>query len=163
MAFADNGRHALIGIGAAAASAAMLWFGNGLNPIWPLMWLAPLPVLLFALRARWWAAAPAAWAAWMVAGMNMWGYFHLLGMSFGVWLGIFGVVAVFAAVSVLLFRALVLRGAVWAGLVSFPAAWVVLEYVRNLTTPHGTAGSLAYTQLKFCPSCSLLRSPGRGG
>ncbi|HEX6770837.1 MAG TPA: hypothetical protein VF126_02340 [Acidobacteriaceae bacterium] len=155
MAFADKGKHALMAVGAAAASAAMLWFGNGLNPIWPLMWIAPLPVLLFALRASWWAAGLTTAAAWLVAGLNMWGYFHLLGMSYGVWLGIFGVVAVFAALSVLLFRALVLRGAVWAGLVSLPAAWVAMEYVRNLTTPHGTAGSLAYTQLKFLPFLQL--------
>lgn len=163
MAFADSRRSALMGAGAAVATALMLWFGNGLNPTWPLMWFAPLPVLLYALRARWWAAAVASFAAWLVAGLNLWGYFHLLGMSFGVWVSLFGVVAVFAALSVLLFRALVLGGAVWAGLVSFPALWVVVEYVRNLTTPHGTAGSLSYTQLKFLPFLQLASITGPWG
>ena len=102
-------------------------------------------------------------AAWLVAGLNLWGYLHLLGISFGVWLGIFGVVAFFAALSVLLFRGLVLRGALWSGLLAFPAIWVVLEYVRNLTTPHGTGGSIAYTQLKFLPFLQLASITGPWG
>jgi apolipoprotein N-acyltransferase len=93
----------------------------------------------------------------------MWDYFHLLGLSFGGWLGIFGIVALFGALSVLLFRALVLRGALWSGLVAFPAMWVALEWIRNLTTPHGTAGSLAYTQLKFLPFLQLASITGPWG
>jgi apolipoprotein N-acyltransferase len=42
---------------AIAASSTLVWFGNGLEPWWPLLWFAPLPVLLFALRSSWWSAA----------------------------------------------------------------------------------------------------------
>ncbi len=63
----------------------------------------------------------------------------------------------------LLFRALVLRGALWSGLIAFPSLWVVLEYVRNLTTPHGTAGSVAYTQLKFLPFLQFASITGPWG
>jgi hypothetical protein len=35
---------------ACAATATLMYFGNGLNPVWPLMWVAPLPVLWFATR-----------------------------------------------------------------------------------------------------------------
>ena len=163
MEFAHNWKQGVLAVAAASATAAMLWFGNGLNPLWPLMWFAPLPVLLFALRSSWWAAGTTAAAAWLVAGLNLWGYFHLLGMTFGTWLGIFAVVAAFAALSVLLFRALVLRGAWWSGLIAFPSMWVMLEYVRNLTTPHGTAGSLAYTQLTFLPFLQLASITGPWG
>lgn len=148
---------------AVAATAVLLWFGNGLDPWWPLMWFAPLPVLWFALRSSWRVAGLTAAAAWLAGSLNMWGYFRLLGTGFVVWLGIFGAVALVAAGAVLLFRALALRGAWWSAVVAFPAAWVTLEYVRNLTTPHGTAGSLAYTQLKFLPFLQLASITGPWG
>ena len=163
MASANRWKHGAWGIAAVAATVVMLWFGNGLDPWWPLMWFAPLPVLVFALRSSWWAAGLAAGSAWLIAGLNLWGYLHRLAMPFGVWLGIFGVVGAFAAAAVLLFRALVLRGALWSGLIAFPAMWVALEYLRNLTTPHGTAGSIAYTQLKFLPFLQLASITGPWG
>ncbi len=150
-------------IAVAAATAVLLWFGNGLDPWWPLMWFAPLPVLWFSLRSSWRVAGLTAAAAWLAGSLNMWGYFRLLGTGFVVWLGIFGAVALVAAAAVLLFRALALRGAWWSAVVAFPAAWVTLEYVRNLTTPHGTAGSLAYTQLKFLPFLQLASITGPWG
>jgi apolipoprotein N-acyltransferase len=39
----------------------------------------------------------------------------------------------------------------------------VLEWIRNLTTPHGTAGSIAYTQLKFLPFLQLASITGPWG
>ncbi len=102
-------------------------------------------------------------AAWLAGNFNLWGYFHLVGLPFVAWLSIFGAVAIIAAGAVLLFRALVLRGALWSGLVAFPAAWVAMEWVRNVTTPHGTAGSLAYTQLKFLPFLQLASITGPWG
>jgi apolipoprotein N-acyltransferase len=62
-----------------------------------------------------------------------------------------------------LFRALVLRGALWSGLLALPALWVTSEYVRNLTTPHGSAGSFAYSQLKFLPFLQLASITGPWG
>ena len=142
----------------------MFYFGNGLDPLWPLMWFAPLPVLLFALRSEWWAAAVAAVAAMLLGNLNMWSYFtKTLGMPVSAWVGIFLAAGVVFAAGVLLFRALVLRGAVWSGLLALPAVWVTSEYVRNLTTPHGSAGSLAYSQLKFLPFLQLASITGPWG
>jgi apolipoprotein N-acyltransferase len=127
------------------------------------MWFAPLPVLWFALRRSWWVAGLTALAGWLAGCVNLWSYFHHVGMPFVAWLGIFGAVAAVAAGAVLLFRALALRGAWWSAVVAFPAAWVTLEYVRNLTTLHGTAGSIAYTQLKFLPFLQLASLTGPWG
>jgi apolipoprotein N-acyltransferase len=38
-----------------------------------------------------------------------------------------------------------------------------MEWLRNLTTPHGTAGSIAYTQLKFLPFLQLASITGPWG
>jgi apolipoprotein N-acyltransferase len=63
----------------------------------------------------------------------------------------------------LLFRALLLRGAAWSALMAFPAAWVVYEFVRNVTTSGGTAGSFAYSQLSFLPFLQLASLTGPWG
>lgn len=146
------------------STALLVWFGNGLDPWWPLLWFAPLPVLLFALRRPWWAAALVAEAAWLLGSLNLWGgYLRVLGVPFAAWLSIFGIAALAFVIAVLLFRALVLRGALWTGLLAFPATWVSLEYVRNLTNVHGTAGSLAYSQLRFLPFLQLASITGPWG
>lgn len=164
MAFATNFRLLLESIIAIVASAVMLYFGNGLNPIWPLMWFALLPILSFALRSPWWAATAAAFSAMLFGSLNTWNYFtQTIGMPVTTWADIFIAGSIVFALAVLLFRALVLRGAVWSGLLAFPSAWVVNEYVRNLLSPHGTAGSLAYSQLKFLPFLQLASLTGPWG
>ena len=145
-------------------TATMMWFGNGLNPVWPLMWLAMLPVLWFALRSSRWAATVAATSSMLLGGLSMWHYFHgVLGAPALVWIALYSVVATVFAAGVLVFRALTLRGRVWSAMVTLPVVWVTFEYIRNLAMPHGSAGSLAYTQLKFLPFLQLASLTGPWG
>ena len=163
MASAVNFRRLAAAIIAIAGTAVMIWFGNGLNPWWPLMWFFPLPVLLFSLRASWWSAALTAFTALLLGSLNMWPYLRALAVPFAGWLSIFSSAAFVFALAVLLFQALLRRCAPWTALLAFPAVWVVAEYVRNLVTPHGTAGSLAYTQLHFLPFLQLASITGPWG
>ncbi|HEY3990580.1 MAG TPA: nitrilase-related carbon-nitrogen hydrolase [Acidobacteriaceae bacterium] len=148
---------------AIASSVILVWFGNGLNPWWPLLWFAPLPVLLFALNSGWRSTAIVAALAWLLGSFNLWHYLRLLGLPAAIWFSIFGTVALIFAAAVLAFRALVHRGAPWSALLVLPAAWVSFEYIRNLTTPHGTAGSLAYSQLHFLAFLQLASITGPWG
>jgi len=142
----------------------MLYFGNGLNPLWPLMWIAFVPVLVFSLRSSRWAAAVTAMCTMMLGNLNLWSYLtKTLGAPASVWFAVASVTAVGFAAAVLLFRALVLRGALWSALLALPSLWVALEYLRNVATPHGTAGSLAYTQLNFLPCLQLASVTGPWG
>jgi apolipoprotein N-acyltransferase len=162
--FADRYRSGLIGgVLAFAATAAMMFFGNGLEPVWPLLWVAPLPVLYFALRSPWWSGALVTGLAWLTGCLNLWGYMHQLGLPPAPLLGVFGLEATVFALAVLLLRALVLRGAIWSALLSFPALWVTFEFVRNFLWPHGTAGCLAYSQLRFLPFLQLASLAGPWG
>jgi apolipoprotein N-acyltransferase len=164
MAFAVSYQRTIEAILAIIASATMFYFGNGLEPSWPLMWFAPLPLLWVALRSKWWQAALTTVAAMMLGSLNLWSYFtKTLGMPVAAWVEIFLAASVGFALGVLLFRALVLRGAVWSGLLALPAFWVSSEYLRNLTSPHGTAGSLAYSQLKFLAFLQLASITGPWG
>ena len=141
----------------------MVWFGNGLEPLWPLLWFAPLPVLLFALRSSWKSAALVAALAWLAGCLNLWHYFRVQEVPFAVWLAVFSIAALVFALAVLLFRALALRDARWSALLAFPATWVCYEYARNLATPHATAGSIAYSQLIFLPFLQLASITGPWG
>jgi apolipoprotein N-acyltransferase len=164
MAFVVNYRRVGEAVLSIAATGAMFYFGNGLNPLWPLMWIAPLPVLVFALRSSGWATAMVTVASMLLGSLNMWSYFtQTLGSPASAWFSIFLAASVVFASGVLLARALVLRGAVWSGLLALPALWVTSEFVRNSTTPHGSAGSLAYSQLRFLPFLQLASITGPWG
>jgi apolipoprotein N-acyltransferase len=153
-----------LGVGATLLTAALIWFGTGLHPFWPLMWLAPLPVLLFANRATWWGAALAGALGVMLGLLNLWGYFHtLLHMPPPILAQIYLSEGIIYALAISLYRALVQRGAYWSALLAFPAVLVCFEFLMNLTSPHGTAGSLAYSQLGFLPFLQLASVTGPWG
>ncbi|HUN86868.1 MAG TPA: nitrilase-related carbon-nitrogen hydrolase [Terracidiphilus sp.] len=160
MAFAINYPRTFLALLVIVSTSAFVYFGNGLNPLWPLMWLAPLPVLCFATSSRWWTAGITAFFAWLLGCLNMAHYFHLLEIP---WLRVYAAVAFIFTLAVLLFRSLLRRGAPWTALVAFPAAWVTFEYVLDRTTSGGTAGSLAYTQLHFLPFLQLASVTGPWG
>jgi apolipoprotein N-acyltransferase len=164
MESAAKTRRVIEGVFAVAASSVMLYFGNGLDPVWPLMWVAFVPLLWFALRSPWWGAACVTVFSMLLGNLNIWSYLtKTLHMPGSMWWGFFSMAAIVFAVGVLLFRVLVLRGAVWSGLVALPSLWVVAEYSRNFTTPHGSAGSLAYSQLRFLPFLQLASITGPWG
>lgn len=157
-------REGLAALLAMAGTALLVFFGNGLEPLWPLMWLAPVPVLLYALRNGAWRGAAVAFAAWMVGGLNLWSYMRGLGIPAVAWVLAYGTGALAFASAVLLMRALARRGALWSAWLSLPAAWVTFEYVRNLWLwPHGSAASLAYSQLNFLPFLQLASLTGPWG
>jgi apolipoprotein N-acyltransferase len=166
MAFAPDAvkRGLAAAIPAIAASAALLWFGTGLEPMWPLVWLAPVPVLVFAARASWGGAAAAAAIAWLLGQLNLWHYLHgALHVPAPILAQIYGGEALAAALGVLLYRALIRRGAPWSAILGFAALRVVYELGVDLGSPHGTAGSLAYSQLGCLPLLQLASVTGLWG
>ncbi len=163
MAFEINYQRIMAALLAIASASLLVWFANGLSPWWPLLWFAPFPVLIFALRSSWWSAALIAFLSWLIGGLNLWQYFRALGAPPYAWAGIFSISALVFAAAVLLFRALLRRRAFWSALLAFPATWVSYEYMRNFTTPHGTAGSFAYSQLNFLPFLQLASITGPWG
>ena len=163
MAFASNSQRSVEALLVFASTVLLAWFGNGLNPWWPLLWFAPLPVLWFALRSSWRSAVLMAGLSWLTGCLNLWGYMHMLGAPFSLWLLVFSIAALAFALAVLLFRALVLRGALWSALFAFPSTWVAYEFARDLISVHGTATSFAYSQLRFLPFLQLASITGPWG
>jgi apolipoprotein N-acyltransferase len=150
--------------GAALLTSTLLWRATGLDPLWPLLWIAPVPVLIFACRASWWGAALSAFLAWLLGSLNMWGYYHgVLELPPVILVSIFLSEALVFTIAAGLSRSLLRRGKEWWALLAFPAAWVTYEYLRNVTSPHGTAGSLAYSQLNFLPFLQFASVTGPWG
>jgi apolipoprotein N-acyltransferase len=162
--FGSRAKGAATALAALAATAALLYWGNGLMPRWPLMWVAPLPVLVLALRRPAWQGAVVAAAAWMTGGLNLLGYFRVLRIPAIVWFADFGTGAAVLAAGVLLMRALERRGKLWSAWIALPAVWVAFEFARNLWLwPHGSAACLAYSQLNFLPFLQLASVAGPWG
>jgi apolipoprotein N-acyltransferase len=164
MAFANKSRRIGFAVLAVAATAVLVWFGAGMFPLWPLMWFAPLPLLLFANRGSWRGTALVAFGAWLIGSLNLWRYLHTtLQAPFLLSAGILVPRALVFMLAVLLYRALLRRGAWGSALVAFPATWVSFEYVFNLASVHGTAGSLSYSQLNCLPFLQLASVTGPWG
>jgi apolipoprotein N-acyltransferase len=164
MEFGNRATHLAIALLALGATAMLLFYGNGLAPRWPLMWLALVPVLVFALGRPAWQGAVVAAAAWMVGGLNLWGYLRVLGAPAAVWFADFGVSAVVLAAGVLLMRGLERCGRVWSAWIALPALWVAFEFARNLWLwPHGSGGCIAYSQLNFLPFLQFASVAGPWG
>jgi apolipoprotein N-acyltransferase len=164
MASAPDLRRAVAAALAVALTAVLTWCGTGLHPWWPLLWLAPLPVLVFAAGAPWWRAAIVAAIAWLGGMLGLWHDLHdALPVPAIVFVQLCGIESLVFTLGVLLYRALLLRGAYRFAVIAFPAVRVAFEYLVASGGPHGTFGSLAYTQVGSCRCCSWRRSPDRGG
>jgi apolipoprotein N-acyltransferase len=145
-------------------SATALWHGTGLDPAWGLTWVAPVPALAFALSAPAWAAAAAAFTAWGGGGLNLWSYYRTtLGMPLPVVLVAIALPAVAFAGLAVLARALAWRGRTLLAILAVPAGWTALEHVVARVSPHGTFGSLAYSQMESLPVVQVASLLGTSG
>ncbi len=164
MAFVDK-RPALFATLAVLSTAALFLVGDGMNPIWPVMWIAPIPVLLLAAETTsWWVAAGAAALSMLLGSLPMLHYLHyVLHLPVTAWLIPFSIASLLFAVGVLLFRGLLHRGAAFSAMIALPAFWSVSEYLASFAPANGTAGSLAYTQERFLPILQVASLTGPWG
>lgn len=141
-------------------SAIALYFGTGLHPLWWLMWIAPIPILLLAPRVSRRMAFVVAFSAWAIGGLNLWNYFHhALSAPPVVVILIIALPALAFAAGVLLYRWMV-RKSLWRAALIFPSFWVACEFLSEITSPHSTAGNLAYTQMNFLPVLQIASITG---
>ncbi|MGB6192238.1 MAG: nitrilase-related carbon-nitrogen hydrolase [Terracidiphilus sp.] len=150
---------------AVVATVALLLAGNGMNPVWPLMWVAFIPLLLLAAETTSWRiAAAAAVLSILLGSLTMLYYLHFaLHLSVLGWLIPFSIASRLVAAGVLLFRALLHRGAVFGAVIALPAFWTLCEYLASFVPANGTAGSLAYTQQGFLPILQVASLTGPWG
>lgn len=142
----------------------MLWYGTGLHPVWWLMWIAPLPVLYAAARAKQSAAFFMAFGAWAAGGLNMWQYLYgLLGVP--LWIAVLADLApaLVFAIAVVVWRAFAMRGALIRASIGFAAIWVCFEFAFQKLSVNSTFGNLAYTQMDCLPVIQIAALAGVAG
>jgi apolipoprotein N-acyltransferase len=151
-------------LAATALSAVFWWFGSGVDPLWWMTWLSPLPVLWLAprVRARW--AALAAFVAYAAGGLNVFAYLHTsIGLPLSATLPAIAQPGLVLALCVVVFRRLLMRGHALAAALAVPATWVAAEYVNNLLSPHATFFNIGYTQMDALAVVQLAAVTGIWG
>src|SRR5438876_7721539 len=158
-------RHSiLLVVVAGLASAAFLYFGTGLHPIWWLLWLAPVPVLAIAPRLHGGAAFLLGFIAWLIGEVNQWNYVrNQIELPPQIIILYFLVPAVVFGLGVLFMRSFLRRGSPFLAALAFPAYWVACEYLNAISSPHSTWGNLAYTQMDCLPVIQLASITGLWG
>lgn len=147
-----------------ALSAALLWFGTGLHPIWWLTWIASIPVLLASARVSWRMAFLFAIAAWAIGGLNQSSYLHgLIGLPWQVALLADLAPALIFAIAVAVWRILIIRGMPLRAAAAFASVWVCYEFGLQKISVNSTFGSLAYTQMDFLPVVQIASVAGVAG
>jgi apolipoprotein N-acyltransferase len=145
-----------------AISAALFFLGTGLAPLWPLTWLAPIPVLSVASRLSARQTFCVAAAAYALGFLNEWSYLRTV---LSTWLVISFLVlsACLFAVGVLLFRMGVVRGKLWRAALVFPAFWASVEFATAMLSIHGTFFNVSYSQMNFLPILQIASVTGIWG
>ena len=148
-------------IAVALAAGILLYFVLGLNPTWQAAWIAPIPLLLLldVPRRQLWLFAI------LAASMGLASLFSYLRM----------IASAPIALSLILLQAatwgLVLRrmqvvtqgSRHWLIPFAYPVLWAGLDTVIKSFSPHGSWGSLAYTQMEFLPVIQIASLTGTAG
>jgi apolipoprotein N-acyltransferase len=144
---------------AALLSGALLAQSYGLHPFWPLAWIAPIPLLIAVMGATRLGAFLYGALAGALSMALMAPYFLDLG-------GL-APTAIITLVKALIWGAIAfaVRGGArhlpsWAAVFVFPTLMAGVETLIAATSPHGSAGSLAYSQMDFLPAIQIASLGG---
>ena len=136
--------------GLAALSGGLLAMSYAMHPLWWAAWLAPAPAIVATLRA------PVASRRWLtllagvIAGVSSFSY-HL---TVGGWLAallILALVAVGWSSAIRLTVTFVERGQFFPAVLAVPVTWAGIDTFLIHLSPHGSAGSIAYSQMDALP------------
>jgi apolipoprotein N-acyltransferase len=143
----------MIAVFCALLSGAMFYLSQGTADLWYLAWLAPAPVLWLAYGdtpSR--QLVLAALAAFVIGQCYLFVYsivFRIVPpvVAIPLMISTFLLQAIAFPVAIVFARYVRRRSSPLATLLAFPACWTAFEYAIGLVSPHGSFGSLAYSQM----------------
>ena len=157
-------RKVLLTIGAGLVSAALFYLGTGLHPLWPLLWLAPIPVLAIASQLRPIVTVLLGFTGFFIGEMNMWTFLTRgIDLPLGIVIASLAIPALVFGVGVAFTRAFIRRGWLWLAALALPVYWVTYEYLTAIGSPHSTFANLGYTQMNCLPVIQLASLTGIWG
>src|SRR5262249_39644421 len=150
---------------AVLTTGLLYFFSTGLQGIRFIVWIAPIPVLIYSLKASAKAVTYAAFLAYFIGTLNMFFYLLKLGVVglVGGGIVVFIIPGLVFALAVRLFRSATLQGDGRIALLLFPAIWVCYEFLMSSVSPHGTFGNISYTQTDFTTLIQITSVTGIWG
>ncbi len=147
------------GLLAALSTGALFLASLDIGPVGPVVLIAPVPLLVYALRAsRGWQVGVAAVLARLIGALGLvYAYPQLPKVPFFAWLAIQALT--FGAV-VLLTRWVALRRPAWLAVLAYPLLLTMVEFLFGLVSPHGSFGAMGYSIVDLLP---LLQVTSLGG
>jgi apolipoprotein N-acyltransferase len=153
----------VIGLLACVASGALYFLSTNLGTAWPLAWIAPVPVLVYALgTARAWLVLAVAFAAYFGGELSVVPVYGQI-VPLPILLGILAIPALGFSGATLLTRRLVRSLLPAAAVFVFPALWTSWEYLFSLVSKDGTILSVAYSQVPALPLIQIASITGIAG
>jgi len=144
---------------AVAVSAIAFYFCTGFNHVWFAAWIAPIPVLALAFRTSRWLYRWTPFAAYLLGTAHVFGYLHLFAPVWVVITELILLAGVFQLCASLA-RFSARRLPEWAAVWTFPAAWIIYEFLFASLTSNGTAFNYGYSQLDFLPVLQIASVTG---
>lgn len=134
----------------ASLSGILLSLSYALHPSWLAAWLAPAPIIIATLRV------PAPHRRWVsllagaLGGISSFAYHLTVGGWFAAFL-IFVLVALAWSSAIRLAVVFAERRQFSLALLSVPVVWAAIDTLLIHLSPHGSAGSIAYSQMNALP------------
>ncbi len=155
----DDPRKRLI---AAILSGLAISLAEGLHPWWPAAWLAPIPMLAAAFEAPRREAAGLAALAEAIGCISMAGYYLEVTGPVVTPLIVLGR-ALSLAIVVSITRLTVVRWRHWLSIFVYPSLIAGLDALGGAVSRHGSAGSLAYSQMNALAVIQIASIAGTSG
>jgi apolipoprotein N-acyltransferase len=155
-------QHPVFKIAAAVAAGILLRFVVGLQPVWWLVWIAPVPLLVMAIRFN---PRDARWAVMLAAVIGASGNFHYYRLVMPLRFVIVAIVAqtLLWVFLILATRRVAVRYKAWWTVFVYPVLWVAMDTLMAALLPDGNWGSLAYSQGDILPILQITSLFGTAG
>ncbi len=148
---------------AAVLGTGVMWFASiGVNHVWPLAWIATVPLLAVVPDHRPITAALAAFAAAALGWTNL-VFAYSGGMPIPMLAAFVVLSAAPFAVIVVVWRAIERRVPPPLAVLAYAALTVTVEFVTSSGSPNGTFGSIAYSQTDVLPVIQIASITGLWG
>jgi apolipoprotein N-acyltransferase len=142
------------------ASGLFFYFGNGLTgDFWFLVWLAPIPIIYLAIQSSAKVAFGASFVAYAIGKLSWFGYLVKITAVMPTIILVAVLALVFAGI-IILTRSAALKLNPRYSVFAFPVFFTLFEYVIVNFSPHGTAMSIAYSQMECLPLIQIASVTG---
>lgn len=146
----------------AILSGILFYYSTGFHQAWLLLWIAPIPVLIYSYHHRYQTTALVAFFAFLIGKLNT---LYYLGTSMPLFLILSPIIfdAFVFCLLVIFNKWLADKIPHWLTLFLFPALWTSYEFLFSLISTGGALMSLAYNQLHFLSFIQIVSVTGIWG